>query len=157
MGLDMYLKASCYIGGWEHSGEAEKALYAALLGQLGLKVPICEGSPSVTVSVNVAYWRKANQIHGWFVANVQDGKDECQEAYVEREKLVELRDLAKRAADEKNSELLTPQGGFFFGSTEIDDWYWRDLEHTVEQLDAVLNNPVFEKGGGWSFYYHSSW
>ena len=26
---------------------------------------------------NVGYWRKANQIHNWFVENVQDGEDDC--------------------------------------------------------------------------------
>ena len=25
----------------------------------------------------VGYWRKANQIHNWFVDNIQDGKDDC--------------------------------------------------------------------------------
>lgn len=25
----------------------------------------------------VGYWRKANQIHNWFVENVQDGEDDC--------------------------------------------------------------------------------
>lgn len=26
---------------------------------------------------NVGYWRKANHIHNWFVANVQDNEDDC--------------------------------------------------------------------------------
>ena len=38
----------------------------------------------------VAYWRKANAIHGWFVKNVQNGIDECQESVVTREQLNEL-------------------------------------------------------------------
>lgn len=38
----------------------------------------------------VAYWRKANAIHKWFVDNVQDGIDECQESPVTREQLNEL-------------------------------------------------------------------
>jgi len=31
-----------------------------------------------SISENVGYWRKANQIHGWFVENIQDGEDDCQ-------------------------------------------------------------------------------
>lgn len=155
MGLDMYLKASRYIGGWHHEKQAERDLYAEILEKLGLKPQDPDGAPALTVSVNVAYWRKSNQIHGWFVANVQDGVDECEEAYVEREKLVELRDLCKRAVEEKNARLLPPTPGFFFGGTDIDDWYWEDLKLTVKQLDAVLNNPVFNEG--WNFYYRSSW
>ena len=32
--------------------------------------------------VEVAYWRKANAIHGWFVYNIQDGVDDQNEYYV---------------------------------------------------------------------------
>jgi hypothetical protein len=38
----------------------------------------------------VMYWRKANQIHKWFVDNVQDGVDDCKEYWVSEEKLQEL-------------------------------------------------------------------
>ena len=31
----------------------------------------------VNVDVTCAYWRKANQIHAWFVDNVQQGNDDC--------------------------------------------------------------------------------
>ena len=47
--------------------------------------------PHTRVYEQVAYWRKANQIHGWFVKNVQGGVDDC--AYhdeVTKEKLEEL-------------------------------------------------------------------
>ena len=30
----------------------------------------------------VAYWRKFNALHNWFVQNCQDGVDECQYAEV---------------------------------------------------------------------------
>ncbi len=152
MGLDMYLKASRYVGGWNHEAEKEKSLYTELLGRFGLKP--CIGAPSLTISVNIAYWRKANQIHGWFVANVQDGVDECQNVDVSREQLVALRDLCKEAIENKKP-LIEPKSGFFFGSTDIDDWYWKDLKQTVEQLDAVLSNPAFDKD--WTFVYQSSW
>ncbi len=154
MGLDQYLSASRYVGGWNHSSDEERALYGDLLSKLGLSPSLNPGAPSLTVKVNVAYWRKANQIHGWFVANVQDGVDECQVADVEREKLVELRDLCKQAIEDKQP-LIEPKSGFFFGSMTIDDWYWEDLKLTVRQLDAVLNNPVFNDH--WTFAYQSSW
>jgi len=38
----------------------------------------------------VAYWRKANHIHNWFVQNVQDGIDECQDSVVSKGKVEEL-------------------------------------------------------------------
>lgn len=33
--------------------------------------------PYSSISEEVAYWRKANAIHRWFVDNVQDGEDDC--------------------------------------------------------------------------------
>lgn len=38
----------------------------------------------------MGYWRKANQIHGWFVDNVQGGEDDCGEYEVTRSQLQEL-------------------------------------------------------------------
>lgn len=43
----------------------------------------------------VAYWRKANAIHNWFVENVQDGEDNCKDYIVQKENLTTLRDLCK--------------------------------------------------------------
>lgn len=47
------------------------------------------------VDQNVAYWRKANQIHAWFVENVQDGEDDCGSYMVSKESLEELLDICK--------------------------------------------------------------
>lgn len=106
------------------------------------------------VSVNCAYWRKANQIHDWFVNNIQNGEDECKEHSVSKENLEDLVSLCKVALDTKDSSLLPPSSGFFFGGTEIDKWYWAGLEDTIEQLDRVLKSPLVDK---LSFYYQSSW
>lgn len=86
----MYLRASRYVGGWSHGPDAE---FAALTDLFGMSDAVTPDSPSATVSFTVAYWRKANAIHKWFVDNVQNGVDDCRYAYVEREQLIELRDL----------------------------------------------------------------
>ena len=101
----------------------------------------------------VAYWRKFNALHNWFVENCQEGVDECQESYVEVDKLKELVDILKQIKEDhsKAEELLPTQSGFFFGGTEYDEWYFKDVE---EALD-ILENLVEERGG--EFYYHSSW
>ena len=107
-----------------------------------------------SVEVTCAYWRKANQIHKWFVDNVQDGNDNCGEYYVSQNQLQELLDLVNRALAERNPTLLSPQGGFFFGSTDIDEWYWRDLENTKTKLERIFDLPQLSD---LSFYYSSSW
>src|SRR4051794_5152402 len=100
MGLDMYLRAETYIGGWEHGSAEERKRYRQALELAGFGSDFaCEGSPSVLINVTVAYWRKANQIHQWFVANVQDGTDDCGRYYVTREQLAELRDVSQKVLD----------------------------------------------------------
>ena len=47
----------------------------------------------------VGYWRKANAIHKWFVENVQDGEDDCEQYEVSKEQLEELLDVCKEVLD----------------------------------------------------------
>lgn len=108
----------------------------------------------VNVDVTCAYWRKANQIHAWFVDNVQQGNDDCGEYYVSHEKLKELLDLVNKALAERNPNLLQPRAGFFFGSYDIDEWYWNDLKNTKTKLERIFALPEMSK---LSFYYTSSW
>lgn len=97
MGLDMYLKASVYVGGWDRCDEVQKARYRDLVRMAGLPDTFaCPGSPHAEIVLCVAYWRKANAIHRWFVENVQGGSDECQESSVSREQLAELVALCKQ-------------------------------------------------------------
>lgn len=107
----------------------------------------------------VAYWRKANQIHNWFVQNVQNGVDECQNSYVSREKLEELLDVCNKVIEDFNqtggikaSELLPTGSGFFFGSTEYDEWYFKDVTNTIEYLTEILEDESADE-----FEYYASW
>ena len=49
-------------------------------------------------------------------------------------------------------ELLPTTSGFFFGSTEYDDWYLDHLRHTVKVLEEELK----ETKDGW-YSYQASW
>ena len=55
--------------------------------------------PVKYVDYEAGYWRKANQIHSWFVQNVQNGEDDCGNYYVELDKLKELYELVKTVLD----------------------------------------------------------
>ena len=166
MGLDMYLYRREYVGGWEwttiETDGKEKALYDNIIDYLG--VDRVEASPHAYVDVCVAYWRKANGVHGWFVNTLGGGVDECQDILVPREKLIELREacnhVLKVPAGISIEDIaaglgLQPTAGFFFGSYDYDDWYMNDLELTVKQIDIVLAS-VKEKS--WvDFIYRASW
>lgn len=152
MGLDMYLKAEKYISGYSEPG---KKTYGKIVRAAGFKLSEMDKyTPSLTVQFTIMYWRKANQIHSWFVQNVQNGVDECQLSLVSRQQLTALRDLCVEAIKTKNSSLLEPRSGFFFGSTDIDEYYWADLKNTATKLTRILDNKKFE---GCDFYYRSSW
>lgn len=104
----------------------------------------------------VAYWRKANQVHAWFVEEVQKGVDECIPTRVHPEQLADLHDRCKQviADPDKGPELLPTRVGFFFGSTGYDDYYLQQLEDTVERLERLLATPEHR---GRVIYYWSSW
>ena len=56
--------------------------------------------PVDRIMEQVGYWRKANQIHNWFVENIQDGVDDCEyHNEVTQEDLEELLDVCKRVLD----------------------------------------------------------
>ena len=118
----------------------------------GRKVDIDLGKVS-EISVRVGYWRKANAIHRWFVENVQGGEDECQKHYVSNEQLEQLRkDCVEVLAHKDKRGTILPTGqGFFFGGTEYDEYYFQDIEDTLEILDGLEN----DQDG--SIYYQSSW
>lgn len=115
------------------------------------------------ICFDLAQWRKANQIHSWFVREIQQGEDNCREYYVAEDKLKELLALCEKVLanwgnEEKILELLPPTEGFFFGSTDIDDYYKEDIEYTIKTLTKILQAKKENNGTGWfSFYYSSSW
>ena len=165
MGLDMYLSARKHIAkiDWSKLDRDLDTKYSAatypqwndVVNAAGVDTLVdTESIYGVDVSVNVAYWRKANQIHKWFVDNVQGGEDDCGDYYVSHDKLRELRETCRQALFAKDPSLLPPQGGFFFGNTDIDEWYWQDIKNTIKKLDRLFNLPDFDK---LSFSYTSSW
>ena len=104
----------------------------------------------------VGYWRKANAIHAWFVKNCADDVDECQEIYVSFKQAKELRNLINRVLDchEKAEELLPTEDGFFFGNTEYNEWYYKNLEYTRDLLNKII---VKCDGGDYDIIYQASW
>lgn len=130
MGLDMYLYGA-------------KASYHMHDYNLG----------SIKTLIEVGYWRKANQIHKWFVDNVQEGEDNCAMYYLDEDDLKELKQLCEEVLKnpDKANELLPTQEGFFFGTYEYDEWYFYDIKDTIEICKWCLS-----KDFDW-FYYQSSW
>lgn len=155
MGLDMYLTGKRYMS--KYFDKDDSVRIQKINDAFGLEGDE-DGDYSVQeVSIRVAYWRKANAIHKWFVDKCQDGVDECQETYLSREQLQELVDVCKAVLADKSKaeELLPSASGFFFGGTDYDEWYFGDLTYTVERIEKILKDPVLDERV--AFYYQSSW
>jgi hypothetical protein len=149
MGLDMYLNKKTYVQYWEHNGDNN---YEVTVTKAGQPAGI-DGRKVKYVIEEAGYWRKQNNIHRWFVENVQDGVDNCGEYYVSAEKLRELLALCKAVQNQPAvaEALLPTASGFFFGGTEYDEWYMQGIDYTIQTLNEALADPNGE------YYYSSSW
>ena len=104
----------------------------------------------------VAYWRKANAIHGWIINNtgvIDDGTP----IHISKRLLIQLRDtcadVLEKGTSDYAEEMLPPTSGFFFGSTEVDDWYWQDIKETVTKLTDIIDQSIEDQ----EFEYYASW
>jgi len=138
---------------------------------------------SVSVEFETGYWRKANHIHKWFVDNCQDGEDECQISYVDREDLETLKVVCQKVlkfengekkkvqiktgwangkdtfaeieviADKENIEELLPTTSGCFFGGEEYDEYY--FGDLKETIEII--DKCLNLPEYWSFRYRSSW
>lgn len=147
MGLDMYLKRRV------NMYKFDKQLPIVLTNEYGESIKIDECS---IIIQEIAYWRKANAIHKWFVDNCNNGNEDCdaQDLFVSRNSLLDLLKDCKDVLKHKNkaSEILPTCSGFFFGSTDYDDCYIDDIKLTIKQIENVLKNYKDDY-----FFYEGNW
>ena len=151
MGLDMYLSRKKYVKNWSHTPADKRFQGVAFKGNQAIDL-----SKLSYLEFEAMYWRKVNAIHNWFVENVQNGADDCGTYYVTHDQIEQLILTIERVLEKKDDEeaqaLLPPSEGFFFGSTEKDEYYWDMLTETRWKLKEDYEaNPNDE------YYYHASW
>ena len=169
MGLDMYLeiRKNEYCSEYHQDEESD----------LALEYPkdITDFIPNLTdltisrqTNYEVGYWRKANHIHNWFIQNCAykdecgNPIDDCRPIEITVDKLEKLLDDCKKVlADHSLAESLLPtQSGLFFGSTEYDEYYFSDIEKTIEIIEPVLKfakHKLEIEDYIWEVYYQASW
>ena len=152
MGLDMYVKGKRYL--WSFGDSDAQTIEDVT----GLFPELVGASRKVNeITAEFMYWRKANAIHKWFVDNVQGGKDECEEHSISLEQLAVLQQAcASVLADPDNAQSYLPTAsGFFFGGTDVDEWYMQNVNDTKDWIDKLFEDK--EKFTKWELYYQSSW
>lgn len=102
----------------------------------------------------VLYYRKVNFLFAYFA---DEGtminevfsmvtKDDVLDIINRCRFILENHDLA--------NELLPTQAGFFFGSTDYDEYYYHDVECVLKKFEEELL-PLFDEG--WNVYVYFSW
>jgi hypothetical protein len=184
MGLDMYLTKHSYVKNWEHMNESERHTVTVKKGDEEI-LDIKPERVSYIIE-EVAYWRKFNALHGWFVNNLADGVDNCQQVFVSEDNLEELHGLLLKVQevlsnakvvetvhkdwngkeypvrfldckDELDEMGFAPTEGFFFGSQDINDYFKNDVDETVKIIgDILVEIKENEKNGILANYYYQA-
>jgi hypothetical protein len=159
MGLDMYIFKTKKT---DHSAQQLSELNSRAAADnpefaefLPLNKPYPESAPDiVSIFKEVAYWRKFNALHQWFVTNVQLGIDDCGLYEVTRDELTQCLELLRETAASGNSNTLPPTQGFFWGSTEVDESYWRMIRSSIDMVYGLIEYTDWNKE---RLFYQASW
>ena len=83
----------------------------------------------------VAYFRKVNFLIPFF-----GYEENCSNIEIDKYQVEDLVDACKAVLEDhsKAEELLPTTAGFFFGSTEYDDWYFGDVQNVKDKFEEVL-------------------
>ena len=181
MGLDMYLSKKTYVKQWSHRKPEDQFDVSVKRG--GVTYPNIKPERVSYVIEELMYWRKANQIHGWFTQNTEEitadvkyyvTKTDLEVLLETCKKVVEILDASPKTTKQvvagwKDGEqymedvevydndvlqdILPPTQGFFFGSDTIDEWYKEDIVNTIKFLEEELPNCEEDA----EFEYYASW
>ena len=93
----------------------------------------------------VGYFRKVNFLVSYFEIRGYDIEN-CKPIEVSEDDILELANRCKLVLSNHQlaSEILPTTSGFFFGSTDYDEYYFQDVEEVLKYCTDVLL-PEFEK------------
>lgn len=103
----------------------------------------------------IGYWRKANQIHRWFVENVQGGKDDQKEYEVTRNQLAKLQETVNEVIKSIN---LVP-GIASVGQRPGEGEGFDGARHGFVIEDPTIARKLLPVNEGFFFgsYFYDSW
>ena len=131
MGLDMYL-----ILGRTSSENITNVKDVEDLKSLFNKIVV-----TVKEDFTVGYWRKANAIFTLIENTCKpEGIEDCEHIYISVDQIKTMLDICKQVKENPDTahEKLPTQSGFFFGSTEYDEYYFETIDYTIELFEKVL-------------------
>ena len=148
MGLDMYLRGEHYNSDRNRHGEISRS-------KLDNEFEISN------YEVDLGYWRKHADLHGYIVNTFAEGKDNCQKIELDEN------DLDKIIMAIRHDKLVKDHSGFFFGnSTEFGYYEEKEKEYAINCFEKAKKfirrgKELFEKDGLFiqprSVSYQASW
>lgn len=99
--------------------------------------------------------RKENHIHRAIEDLTGERVENCDYVFLTKGTVLALLARLKIVNGDHSqaAEVLPPQAGFFFGSTGIDEWYFRDIENELEDIHKILqgwdDNAVYAYWAWW--------
>lgn len=113
--------------------------------------PQQDGFPVVKTVLELGYWRKHPNLHGYIVQTFAEGVDECQSIFLGKE---DCQKIAKAILEDE----LPTTSGFFFGDSEWHDGFKE--AHAKIFSDAVKwldDGKVPDSSALRSVFYRASW
>ena len=148
MGLDMYLRGDHYNSEHSHNGDISRS-------KLDDKYDISE------YKVDLGYWRKHADLHGYIVETFAEGSDNCQKIELDEN------DLDKIIMAIREDKLVKDHSGFFFGnSTEFGYYKGEEKDYAISCFQKAKDfikegQKQYEKFKLFiqprSVYYRASW
>ena len=152
MGLDMYLDKEIHIGANYDFNEIGGEI---TLTRKGNKIPINLKKVKSIIEEGI-YWRKANQIHKWFVDNVQDGNDDCGHYYVGKDTLQTLLDTINTLFEKVSKYVDLSTVDF----EKVDEMaFSTQINAHIEAIEEICNSLIpsqegpFFGGTSYNFFY----
>ena len=89
----------------------------------------------------VAYFRKVNFLVEYF----EYGED-CSYQEITKEQVIELLERCNQVLEDNSlcGELLPTRPGFFFGSTDYDEWYFDKVQNVKETFERLLEETNWD-------------
>lgn len=115
-----------------------------------------DGFRKIAHTLELGYWRKHPDLHGFIVQTFAGGNDDCQQIWLCRKDLVAIIDAVKEGR-------LPSTTGFFFGASprkDDGDEYRRSVENDVAILEGAirwLDGPYDSSKEHRLVFYQASW
>jgi len=182
MGLDMYFTKHIYVKNWEHTPDNLK--HGITVKQGGKVRKDINAKKISNIVEDVAYWRKFNALHNWFVEHCADGVDDCKQMYVDRSKIEELVDTLRKvkvSLDKSGKKVVQVETGWRNGEKEFGDmevyadtkvadelfptasgFFFGGTEYDKYYYDELVETlktfeDLLSEDGNADYYYQASW